>query len=718
MSTSAERLFALLPAVHRLRDAAAGGPLRALLLVLERELAALESAAESGWDDWFIETCAESLAPYLGDVLGLARLSGGPASGVPQRGYVANALFRTRRSGTTAALERLARDVTGYPAHAAEQMWLTAATPQLNHRGGSPPPAPARSVDLRDPGPLDRINRAFDAFAHTPDVRPLTEGAFRPNLPNITLHLWRAQPQQVTRASARPVTGAEGWYTFDPLGAQIPLFHLPEPAADTGARAHGSRALRRTELAALPRGADPPVAVRLRRTGDAAPADEVPLTVAARNLADRGGQRPPERPPPGTAWVDPELGALVLAAEDTAADEVLVDYVQGAPGLLGAGPFSRSASWRAQRGDDRVQVQFGVARDAAGAGPHLRASLEDAVKDWNSWIASVPRERRATAVGTIVVTDSRRHAAPTTAVQVPDGARLFVVAGRRPAGGGPGEVVPDQVRPQVAGTVTVVGGSSDKAARPGAAGFNGLLVDGQIVVGEGALDRLELVHCTVAGGVTVQKGADAATNAGLTVDLTRTVLLGPVRAVSPAGPPRVTVTALRATESVLLRTAVDLPGATLELRRCTVLGTLKGRTLLADECLLDPVDVRASGNEDLYEIGTRQQGFVRYSYLPDAPKSPRRYRCQPDLAVADLDPADQPVAKARLRPSFESETLGQPGFLVLSPSAPIELRTTAADGGEPGVWHHLGHTQRMANLNAALRHDLRFGLAAGAVFER
>ncbi len=37
-----ERLYQLLPAIHRLRDAEQGQPLRALLAVIEEELTALE----------------------------------------------------------------------------------------------------------------------------------------------------------------------------------------------------------------------------------------------------------------------------------------------------------------------------------------------------------------------------------------------------------------------------------------------------------------------------------------------------------------------------------------------------------------------------------------------------------------------------------------------------------------------------------------------------
>ena len=60
---NAETLYQLLPAVHRLRDADEGEPLRALIAVLAREGAAIEENIEQLLDDLFIETCAPGPLP-------------------------------------------------------------------------------------------------------------------------------------------------------------------------------------------------------------------------------------------------------------------------------------------------------------------------------------------------------------------------------------------------------------------------------------------------------------------------------------------------------------------------------------------------------------------------------------------------------------------------------------------------------------------------------
>ena len=51
---SAERLYTLLPAVYRLRDAERGEPLRALLGAFAEQFAVLSESVEQLYDDQFI----------------------------------------------------------------------------------------------------------------------------------------------------------------------------------------------------------------------------------------------------------------------------------------------------------------------------------------------------------------------------------------------------------------------------------------------------------------------------------------------------------------------------------------------------------------------------------------------------------------------------------------------------------------------------------------
>ena len=104
-----DALYELLPAVHRLRDAAEGEPLRALIAVLVREGAVIEENIEQLLDDLFIETCADWVIPYLADLLGTSHLSGEPRA---LRADVSHTVRNRRRKGTLKSIESLTSDVT------------------------------------------------------------------------------------------------------------------------------------------------------------------------------------------------------------------------------------------------------------------------------------------------------------------------------------------------------------------------------------------------------------------------------------------------------------------------------------------------------------------------------------------------------------------------------------------------------------------------------
>ena len=76
MSFDADRLYELLPAVHRIRDAEEGEPLRALLSVIAEQVGVLEADLDQLYDDQFIETCAEWVTAYIGDLIGYRPLHG------------------------------------------------------------------------------------------------------------------------------------------------------------------------------------------------------------------------------------------------------------------------------------------------------------------------------------------------------------------------------------------------------------------------------------------------------------------------------------------------------------------------------------------------------------------------------------------------------------------------------------------------------------------
>jgi hypothetical protein len=115
-------------------------------------------------------------------------------------------------------------------------------------------------------------------------------------------------------------------------------------------------------------------------------------------------------------------------------------------------------------------------------------------------------------------------------------------------------------------------------------------------------------------------------------------------------------------------------------------------------------------------VARRQIGCVRYSYVPPGSRTPRRYRCQPDLVDAAVR-ADTPdwvkltgeqraarpaPERNRVRPRFTSERYGAPGYVQLRTDCAAEIVRGAADESEMGVFHDLYQPQRLANLSARL----------------
>ena len=143
MSFDVDRLYGLLPAIHRIRDTEqaaqlgwllapaadaelqdlvsrgakasaeeairrqlllelkrrAGGPLRALLSIVAEQAAVLEDNLDQLYDDLFIETCADWVVPYIGDLVGARGIFVFPGARFSQRAFVANTMtYRRRKS--------------------------------------------------------------------------------------------------------------------------------------------------------------------------------------------------------------------------------------------------------------------------------------------------------------------------------------------------------------------------------------------------------------------------------------------------------------------------------------------------------------------------------------------------------------------------------------------------------------------------------------------
>jgi hypothetical protein len=215
----------------------------------------------------------------------------------------------------------------------------------------------------------------------------------------------------------------------------------------------------------------------------------------------------------------------------------------------------------------------------------------------------------------------------------------------------------------------------------------------------GNLGKLRLAHSALApgeGGLTV-----TAQNGELRIEIARSVC-GRIKITPPVG-------GLKVAESIVdfaSGDAVDAPQTDAEIEKSTVIGGVTVRSLEAGNSIFT----------GLVAVERRQGGCMRFSYVNDASKTPRRFRCQPDLALTNIADADEQAAiKARMNPSFTSDDYGHFGYCQLSRACAEEIRDGAEDGSEMGVFSFLKNPQREANLRASLDEFLRFGLEAGVI---
>lgn len=360
-----DRLYHLLPAIYRHRDAEIGEPLRSLLRVISEQIDLVEADIDQLYRNWFIETCEDWAVPYIADLIGYRSVAAAGTPGditttqgqarnrvlVPRR-EVANTLRYRRRKGTLALLELLTHDVAGWPARAVEFYRLLGWNQGLNHLR----PDQGRTVDLRQGAALLRLNGPFDRLAHTAEVRRI---AARPdggryNLPNVGLFVWRLRPYSVTQTPAycREEVGPH-CYTFSVLGNDSPLYTRPEPEAEPTHIADELNLpvpIRRrifefpvpdsnTEKMADPAYYGEGKSLTIWAPGWHGSTATVPIPADKIVPADLSGWQ--YRPRPGYVAVDPELGRIAFPPSQLPRYGVVVSYHYGFSADVGGGEYDR-----------------------------------------------------------------------------------------------------------------------------------------------------------------------------------------------------------------------------------------------------------------------------------------------------------------------------------------------------------------------------------------
>ncbi len=727
MTPQPDRLYELLPAVYRMRDAEAGEPLRALLQVVSEQVDVVQADIERLYENWFIETCDVWVVPYIGDLVGeppsaelgslaLAETHRRLRAASPRR-QVAGAIGRRRRKGTPAVLEELTTDLAGWPARVVESFRLLVVHQAINHlhldRG--------RTLDVSEMAALDRLGGPFDTVARTLDVARIGSRRTRSrwSIPAAAVFAWRLRPMSRTRAEAFCIDRTRHRYTFSVLGNDVPLIAgpLPEPDVTHIAEEPNLPAFitRRALHDRAPEFYGPGRSLQICRDG---PDRSVPVhDIVAADLSEWA-----YRPRPHEVAVDPELGRIAFSSRDEPQEGVWVTFNEGFPDELGGGEYPRELSPPGPR-------YYSVGADA-GAG---HARVMDAVAAFEA----DSKAGRTPDGAVIEIVDSEVYQ-ERIEIELAPGDRLELRAaeGVRP-------VIrlldlyanrPDQMR--VRGVAARRHSSGPCPPAPPRLVLDGLLITGRSVEIVGPVGEVAVRHCTLVPGWSLEHDCRPSHQSEPSIELDDTTArLRVERSIIGSilvNVSEVTVEPLEIslTDSVLDATgpeadALSAPDdrhahAQLTAVRTTVLGRVLTHAVLLGEDTIFTGEMR---------VARRQLGCLRYCSVPVGSRTPRRHRCQPDLmraAAVTLAEAqrlteaerDALVAAETLRvePQFDSTRYGTPAYARPALTCAPEIARGANDGGEIGVYHDLFQPQREGAVRRALDEFTPAGMAAGILF--
>jgi P2-related tail formation protein len=680
-----DRIFELLPAFLRLRDAEAGrqrrpsgddreiedfGPLRTLASLIAREAQIADEGLDDLYDNAFIETCAPWVIPYLGALLGVRGLADIP-EGIDMRARVANALELRARKGTLGALEQAAADSSGWPVHAVEFWTLLnhAQTMRLPHLNMG------LTIDTRSRPDLARLGTAFEQTARNIEVRRIDTAGGRWNLGNIGLYLWRLKPVSITQHRAHEV-GTRRDFRFHPLDCDAQLFTRTNP--DIGLD-HPAPILRSimSEAPTLYVGEDRSIRIWVGGT------EVDPATIRAANLGSRAAAGAPEPDwtrtggIPGLTLVDPELGRLVIDPNLTGPVDVSCHFAT--PLELGGGEHDRATTLGTLTNPTTIAPSTEITGAITAAGGFGDFTLD--------------RSTHFRAGGTITV---------------PAGETLRLVAlnGAFPT-----------IRIGNAGLHFDVGDDATVE-------LNGLRLTrrGVQVTGTGA--ALTLEDCTLVPGLELDVGGHATSPGALSLDCQMVgaglrmdrCISGPLR-VAEDMDTRLSETILDAGDpnDMAFSPAAGADRVTASFDCCTILGRVR-TSAFADGARVKPTgfgvavtsDERLATSDTLFvgetappvEARYRQIGCIRFSYVPENSLVPRLYRC-----------TRQPG------PIFEATRYTAPAYMALDECTAEAILRGAENGDQMGAYNRAAWGARADNIRRSIDDFLRFGHAAGAFNE-
>ncbi|GET39230.1 hypothetical protein [Microseira wollei] len=695
MNFDAERLYNLLPAIYRIRDDEQGKPLYALLSAIAQEVAILEEDLSQLYDDQFIETCAEWVIPYIGDLVAsrtIRNLGNLTPKILSTRAEVANTIAYRRRKGTASMLEQLARDVTGWDARVVEFFQLLATTQYMNHLR----PQNRSWLDLRNWESLERLHTAFETIPHTLDVRRIASGRGRYNIPNIGIFLWRLNSYSLANSPAFKLDDRR--YLFNSLGNNTQLFNKPETEDEITHLASPINVPMPISRRVLDRylevyyGEEKSLFIKV----DNAKIDINQIVVC--NLSDKTGGEWAHKPENKIA-IDPVLGRIAFPDTQTPTD-VRVIYHYGFSANMGGGEYDRADSL-----DFKLEPVVKVPQQY----PTIQQALNAVV---DGGVVEIENSDRYTENLTINVNPGKR-----IELRAADGFRPTIVlnSNLQITGGENAEVTINGLL--ISGASLQLPATNNRLLQQRISKTGGTPIPQEFLERSNKLKQLRLIHCTLVPGLSLSIDGEPQnpTSSSLIVECDRTIveialsILGSLQVVDSA--------TVQISNSIVDATAEDnvaysaldskSAGGNLTIKNSTAIGKVHTVVMeLASNTIFFSTLTKTDTWKAPVWAERRQIGCVRFCYLDFNSLVPRRYYCQPKTAQD----------AARVLPQFTSIRYGDPGYCQLSQRCALEIRQGADDESEIGAFHDLYQPQRETNLRVRLDEYLRFGLEAGIFY--
>jgi hypothetical protein len=719
--TTPDRIYQLLPAIHRMQDEELGDPLRQLLSVIESQLTQIEADITQLYNDMFIETCQGPLIDQFASLIAvhlspLTQALIDPetegAAWASRRHQVIIAIAARAAKGTLSALEQIAYEATGWPVRAVEQGDLLAVTQSVRF----PDNAHGGLLDARDDASLLGLGTPVASAFALADVRRGSSTLTKPTGPHpttVTVTAWRQDVDHVHRAPAACVND-DNHYTFDALGYDTQLAVAPTPRRP-GTPPAGDLDLpvpiTRRQLRRNPDnyyGTDRSLCVY--RGDSAVPREEIVVADLSR-WADE--------PEYGQVAVDPQTGRIAFPPTQAPEEGIWVRYHHHSVGPLGAGTTEVSSPSREiVCGNSKGQKVFRVASE-----PMNYPTVSSVTEAIDNWMTSTRTE--GVTHGIVEIVDSGVYEEDFD-IHVGAGLRLDILAtaGHRPV---LRSVDAQHNRPK---RVRIEGYHVEGETEPARVRLSGITIVEHALEIKGAFSSFTLDHCTMVPEPDEddRRHVAVAITAIPAVVTIRSSIIGWIRVnTAEVGYDPVELTIC---DSIIdagpsgghaIGGSDNRPAyATLTLDQSTVLGEINVfQTRSAQDSII-------TGH---FFSRQRQTGEIRFCYLPPKSHVPCRTGCQPDGVIGKI--SDDPQAGkrdaattelltrteiARVRPRFDSVEFGTPGYARLALDVAPEISHGAEDDGELGAYHDLWLTRRMEDMQARLVEFTPIGVDLDIIF--